>query len=300
MTSVIEFIFAYFTSRTVLLILILNFGVITSLYLIFRIKREDSAARSRLLTGTFLLSVFNWMFIAAGLVFCQLLIQDYENNGYLAVKRVIGLALTTGVIATFPFSVIMTKRLPQLLLNRVGGLSEASKRFTWIFSKIRTDGKTNELKLRELHSTSPISFAVQGGGVNAVVVSSALLDLLDDDEIETVIAHEIGHIENGDASVKTLLASYKFLMRFDPLVRIIEAAFHREREFEADRFSAALTKKPSALASALIKIHEALSGKLPAYVSQLSIVNRGGGLLERSPPIDARIERLLKMQELPH
>ncbi len=296
MTSIIEFIFAYFTSRTLLSVLSLNFGLITSLYLIFRMKREDSAARSQLLTGTFLLSIFNWVFIGAGLVFCQLLLDDYEYFGYLAVQRVFGLAIITAVLTTFPFSILMTRRVPRLILNRLGGLEEANQRFSQIFSHI--DPKPSNIELREVPVSSPISFAVQGIGINAVVVSSALLDLLDDDELETVMAHEVGHVQNGDASIKTLLASYKFLVRFDPLVHIVEGAFHREREFEADRFSAGLTKKPLALASALIKIHEALSVNLPAYVSQLSIVSKGSGLLKRSPPIDARIERLLKMQNL--
>lgn len=294
MTSIIDFIYAYFTSRTLLSVLSLNFGLITSLYLIFRMKREDSAARSQLLTGTFLLSIFNWVFIGAGLVFCQLLLDDYEYFGYLAVQRVFGLAIITGVLTTFPFSILMTRRVPKLILNRLGGLEEASQRFSQIFSHLHL--KASNIQLREVSTSSPISFAVQGIGLNAVVVSSALLDLLDDDELETVMAHELGHVQNEDASIKTLLASYKFLVRFDPLVHIVEAAFHREREFEADKFSAGLTKKPLALASALIKIHEAIPVNLPGYVSQLSIVSKRGGLLKRSPPIDTRIERLLKMQ----
>lgn len=297
MSSVIEFISTYFTSRTVLSVLALNFGLITSLYLIFRIKRGDSAVRSQLLTGTFLLSIYNWIFIAAGLVFCQLLIQDYEANGYLAVKRVLGLALITGVTAVFPLSIFMTRRLPRVILQRLGALGEPSLRSSQIFSTIRQ--KASDMHLREVQTSSPISFAVQGTGVGTVVVSSSLLDLLDDHELEAVMAHEVGHIRNGDAQTKTLLACYKFLIRFDPFVRLIEPAFHREREFEADKFSALLTKKPLALASALLKIHEAVSSKLPAYFSQLSIVSKGRGLLDRSPPIDVRIERLLKMNDLP-
>jgi len=295
MSSVLGFVAAYFTSAPVLSVIGLNLAVITFLYLIFKVKREDSAARSRLLMGAFLLSIFNWVFVGGGLVLCQLLLEDYEYLGTLAIRRVLGLALLSGLTAVVPLSIIMTRRLPDLILRRLGHLEEASSRASRIMTSIRTEA--TDVVLRELPVSRPISFAVQGGGTNAVVVSSALLRVLDDEELESVIAHEMGHIKNGDARIKSLFASYRFLMRLDPLVPIIEAAFHRERELEADRFSAILTKKPLALASALIKIHEALSGKLPAHVSQISIVSSGGRLLAKSPPIGIRIERLLGFRD---
>ncbi|MCU4926231.1 M48 family metalloprotease [Halobacteria archaeon AArc-dxtr1] len=50
----------------------------------------------------------------------------------------------------------------------------------------------------------PNAFAVDGGGDRAVVVTTGLLDRLDGDERDAVLAHELAHLKNRDASLMTV------------------------------------------------------------------------------------------------
>jgi len=128
----------------------------------------------------------------------------------------------------------------------------------------------------------------------AVAVTQKLMDVLDEDELEAVLAHEISHIKSKDVVVMTyasfflivaaMLSTYlMFSAMFGGMgrsrngnsgsiilvallvtfvVRIIGgmlvATLSRYREFSADRGAAALTNRPMALASALQKLQGAI------------------------------------------
>jgi len=123
---------------------------------------------------------------------------------------------------------------------------------------------------------------------SAVCVTSGLLQLLDVDEIEGVLSHEISHIKNRDILVSTIAASLASAISFladmlfwstvfegndrdaevgilgylvgiilAPLAAtLIQLAISRSREFLADETGAKICGKPLALASALKKISE--------------------------------------------
>lgn len=109
-----------------------------------------------------------------------------------------------------------------------------------------------------------------------LVVSTGLLNVLDADELEAVVAHEVAHIKNRDATVMTLvelpLASARNLGRtlqhsggvhfillvvalasyaFWGIGRLLDASLSRSRELAADRGASALLGDPAALAGAL-------------------------------------------------
>ena len=86
---------------------------------------------------------------------------------------------------------------------------------------------------------------------------------------------------------------------------IIQMAISRQREFEADRVGALITRNPPALASSLRKL-DASAKKIPMHVAPaaapLAQVNplaaHGGGILKlfsTHPPTEERVARLLKM-----
>jgi heat shock protein HtpX len=145
-------------------------------------------------------------------------------------------------------------------------------------------------KLYVIHDASPNAFAT-GRNKNhaAVAVTTGLLDILEKNELEGVIAHELAHIQNKDILLQSVvvvlvglivLASDAFLrmslfgrgdrdskaggiiaiigivlMILSPLIAtFIQLAISRKREFMADASGALLTRYPEGLANALKKI----------------------------------------------
>jgi heat shock protein HtpX len=144
-----------------------------------------------------------------------------------------------------------------------------------------------------INTRMPNAFATGRSPKNSVVaVTTGLIDLLDPEELEGVLAHELTHIRNRDVLVLTLASLFStvawYLMQFGfysgamgygygarddrsnsagaMIVVIIVAmltwlvsfliirAISRYREFSADRGAAQMTGKPAKLANALMKI----------------------------------------------
>jgi heat shock protein HtpX len=175
----------------------------------------------------------------------------------------------------------------------------------------------------------PNAFATGRNAENAVVcVTQGLMDLVNRDEAEGVIAHELGHIRNRDMLLQTISATMagaitnlaRFGMvansggrRGSPLAplaalmapvaaMIIQFAISRSREFKADAAGAEISGKPLALASALEKLQSAAQ-RIPMSVAPsmapLAQVNplsafRGGiaSLFSTHPPTAERVARL--------
>ncbi len=120
-----------------------------------------------------------------------------------------------------------------------------------------------------------------------LVVSEGLLNGLDEDELETVIAHELGHIVRGDSLLNRILLFLKDIMFFVPLANMVFHNYSAEKEKASDDFAIRLTGKPMAFAQALIKVwkmsrHSIIDELLP-YPSLAA----NGEVLEK------RVERLL-------
>jgi len=126
-----------------------------------------------------------------------------------------------------------------------------------------------------------------------IVVTRGLFNLLDESEVEGVVAHEIGHAKNWDMFLMTVVQLvplilyyvYRTLIQiksgssknnkgsgYVALVAIVSYIlyivceyivlwFSRTREYYADRFAGELTKSPNSLASALVKIAYGLAGQ---------------------------------------
>lgn len=147
-------------------------------------------------------------------------------------------------------------------------------------------------KIAVINTNMPNAFATgKGPRSSVVVVTTGLMDLLDTEELEGVLAHELTHIRNRDVLVLTLVSLFStvawYLMQFGfyggmgygygggrdrnnnggALIIVIVVAMltwvisfliiraiSRYREFAADRGSAQMTGKPVKLANALMKI----------------------------------------------
>ena len=157
-------------------------------------------------------------------------------------------------------------------------------------------------KIYVIPSDSPNAFATGRNPQHAsVAVTNGILNLLSDDELEGVLAHELGHVKNRDiltssiaatlAGAITMLArmgywaslfggyggggrdrdrggmSALFMLILAPVAAmLIQLAVSRSREYEADATGAHITGNPYALASALEKL-DAYSKRLPMAAS---------------------------------
>jgi heat shock protein HtpX len=158
-------------------------------------------------------------------------------------------------------------------------------------------------KIYVIPSESPNAFATGRNPAHAAVaVTQGILNLLDDEELEGVLAHELGHVRNRDiltssiaatlAGAVTLLARMAYwgalfggfggrdreerggggigallMLILAPIAAmLIQLAVSRSREYAADETGAHFTGNPYALARALQKL-DAYSKRIPMVAS---------------------------------
>ena len=113
-------------------------------------------------------------------------------------------------------------------------------------------------KVYILDCDAPNAFAVGTPENSAVAVTTGLLTQLNRDELQGVVAHEIGHIKNEDTKFMTLagvmVAAIVFAILAPLFAQLLYFACSRRREFLADASAARFTRYPEGLASALEKI----------------------------------------------
>jgi heat shock protein HtpX len=169
---------------------------------------------------------------------------------------------------------------------------------------------------------------------SAVCVTTGLLNTLDDEELEGVLAHELAHVKNRDVAVMTIasfLSTLAFLIvrwgwlfggrgrnQAPVIVAIVVSllvwvvsfflirALSRYREFSADRGAATITGQPSALASALLKISgrmdrvpkEDLREQAEMNAFFIIPIRSGfiGKLASTHPPTEQRVEQLRQLE----
>jgi len=123
--------------------------------------------------------------------------------------------------------------------------------------------------------------------------------LLDREELESVLLHELIHLRNHDAEFKVFSRVFSRVMFFDPLSKFFDPALHREREYLADMMSGRTTGRPASLASALLKLSKNPGAtKTPRTTLGLSILGPGKGIFSPYPPVEERIRRLLSLSRL--
>jgi heat shock protein HtpX len=174
---------------------------------------------------------------------------------------------------------------------------------------------------------TPNAFATGRNPKHAAVAATVgILEQLDDDELEGVMAHELSHVKNRDTLTTTIAATLAGALamaanvarfgyrgsraRSNPITLLlllvgaplaallIRLLISRIREYAADRDGAALSGRPLSLADALRKISRSAiplsSGN--TVDAQMFIVNPFSGglqaLFSTHPPLEERIRRL--------
>jgi heat shock protein HtpX len=191
----------------------------------------------------------------------------------------------------------------------------------------------------------PNAFAVGRSPKTATIcVTSGLVNLLEPGELEAVLGHELTHVINRDVMVMTLASFFASIAAFitqmgfffggfgggfgnrrnnnnlgfmavimvSAVVYLISfillQALSRYREFAADRGSAIITGRPSALISALYKISGTMQriptrdlrsakGELAAFYIFPPRVKRGiSTIFSTHPSLEQRVERLQRLE----
>jgi Zn-dependent protease with chaperone function len=292
-----EFIFHYWLSLLPLTVLSGTFSAIGLLSVVFQFKKTASKLRARLLTWIFTLNILGWSFVAISLALCGLFVMSNGHNYQIAIRNIVGEAFTSSLLIALPVSLLAKRRASETLLGRLPGRKLAAGDLASNFQSLASKMGVPRTRLYLADLPTPTSMAASGKS-SVVILSRSLLKLLTPEELPTVLAHELAHIRNGDSFLKTLAVVYRRFLPVDPVLRLLEPAIHREREFFADEVSARVTSSPLQLASALIKIHEAYSVNVSVGVSGLSIIGGSRGFLSRHPPLKDRVERLLRMDDI--
>jgi heat shock protein HtpX len=191
-------------------------------------------------------------------------------------------------------------------------------------------------KVYIINDPAPNAFATGRDPQHAIVAATTgLLDIMDDAELEGVMAHEIGHVRNYDIRVSMIvfglvvavgfIADMFLRMAFfgrnnnnnNPIVlvfglaaiivaplvaTVVQLAVSRQREYLADATGAMTTRHPDALASALEKL-AAYGRPMQRQSSSMSHMwiadpNKPGiidKLFSTHPPIPDRVKRLHEM-----
>lgn len=188
-------------------------------------------------------------------------------------------------------------------------------------------------KVYIIPDSSPNAFATGRNPQHAAVAATeGIMQLLSEDELAGVMAHELAHVKHRDiltssvaATIAAAIMMVSRMAMFIPMGRsdddgdsnpiaaiammilapiaamLIQAAISRSREFAADRGGAEIAGSPHGLANALRKL-EAGSKRIPldanpatAHMFIMKPFSAGGlmGLFSTHPPTEARIANLL-------
>ena len=202
----------------------------------------------------------------------------------------------------------------------------------WLLDTVQRLSRSAGIGMPEVavYEGEPNAFATGAFRNEALVaVSTGLLQSMNREEIEAVLAHEVAHVANGDMVTLTLIQGVVntfvvFLSRvvgyfvdrvilkndrdvgmgyyitsivceivFGIAASAVVAWFSRQREFRADAGAAHYMGTPSAMISALGRLGQLQAGELPKNMAASGIA--GGGLMamfSSHPPLEQRIARL--------
>ena len=255
---------------------------------------------------------------------------------------------TSGMIWAFGFALIMNtvsywySDKIVLAMYRAQPIGEADS--PGLYSMVR--GLTAEAgipmpKLYIVPGQMPNAFATGRNPHNAAVaVTEGLMRILDRNEVEGVIAHELAHVKNRDILISTIAATLAgAIMMFSYIARwgmilggyggsrsgrdgggfgfliamivapiaalMIQMAISRSREYQADATGAGISGKPLGLANALVKL-ESASKQVPSQANpstaHMFIVNplHGGGLMSLFSTHPPIPERVKRLEAIAH
>lgn len=169
---------------------------------------EDSSLRRRVLVTSLLIVVLPFLFIYAFvLAVNHVLIPLLESMGngpyhgrFYVDPLFAGLLVFGGLAVQAWFG-------PRTVLGSIGARRVTADEYPDLHAVVTRLAQQADLEPPEIavtHNDAPNAMAVRGPNESAIVVTTGLLDVLDERERRTVVAHEIAHLKNRDATVMTV------------------------------------------------------------------------------------------------
>ncbi|MDZ4230328.1 MAG: M56 family metallopeptidase, partial [Dehalococcoidales bacterium] len=106
------------------------------------------------------------------------------------------------------------------------------------------------LVLTDRSTCGSIAFGPLG---SYIVLSRALVLMLDDEELEGLLAHELGHIKRKDTLFGVVVGASRRLLAFSPFAQTACRSFSHAQEEATDDLAIRTSGRPLALASCLVK-----------------------------------------------
>jgi heat shock protein HtpX len=247
-------------------------------------------------------------------------------GGLLAFSAVVGF---TGSI----ISLLMSKQAAKWSTGAQVIEQPTNEAEAWLVETVRRLATKAGIGMPEvaIYEGDPNAFATGAFRNSALVaVSTGLLQTMNKEEVEAVLAHEVAHVANGDMVTLTLIQGVVntfvvFLARivgsivdkaifrtergtgpgyfitvmvcqivFSVLASIIVAYFSRRREFRADSGAASFLGNPQPMINALKRLGGVEPGELPKAMNGFGIADKAGimALFSTHPPLEERIAAL--------
>ena len=295
--------------------------------------------------STTMLKRFGFLFLANLAVFLMLSIVLTVVQMVFGVNfgTMTGRSLNIGTLFVFSMVVGFTGSIISLLMSKT--MAKMSMGLTmidthnpnpgleaWLVDVIRRQCAKADLPMPEvgIYQGEPNAFATGASQSSSLVaVSTGLLELMNREEVEAVIAHELSHVKNGDMVTQTLLQGVmntfvvfasrligwvvdRVVLRneedragigyyvtsmvldivFGMLTGIVVAYFSRYREYHADAGAARIMGNERPMISALQRLGGIEPNELPGAVKGFGISGGIGSLFATHPSIEDRIAAL--------
>jgi heat shock protein HtpX len=224
----------------------------------------------------------------------------------------------------------------KIALKSMGGRVVSDREYPELHARVQRLSQQADLPVPEVavaDTKMPNAFAAGRSKKTAVVcVTTGLLDALDGEELDGVIAHELAHVQHRDMAIMTIASAIttmaywvvrwgwivnddKANQHFLPVVAssfvvwissfLVLRLLSRYREYAADRGAAMITGNPAALASALHTINGTMAQtpkedlREHAGMSAMmfeGVENRITKYFSTHPAVENRVERLKDLE----
>ena len=247
------------------------------------------------------------------------------NKPGTGIMPMILIAGVMGMAGSF-ISLLMSKKMAMRSAGAVVIESPSNELETWLVETVHRQADNAEIGHPDVaifESSAPNAFATGANKDAALVaVSTGLIQAMDRDEVEAVLAHEVSHIANGDMVTMSLLqgvlntfvfffarmvaqavdrgqrggigyfATYMLMqMVFGFIASMITASYSRAREYRADAGGASFSSKEKMIA-ALERLKQGQAGELPNQLAAFGISTGVKKMFSTHPPLDDRIAAL--------